>query len=218
MAPAAYNDDVMDVDQPIDVETVGPSYPMQGHTGIFNPFSILEEHFNSVPFHRRGIDDVRSRAPRVLHPREVREIPIDFKDDSGHSGLPNHGPDIEYLSENDTTEGPSTFGHIIMDEEDEDHNPVTHDADVPSQFGERYDHLDNSIPDTGMSVVAEDNDIEEEMIKAAIEASKLDAQRPPSPDLDVVNVCQFIGQQFFSLKFIYSFFCIFFLCSVSCCR
>ncbi|CAA7391870.1 unnamed protein product [Spirodela intermedia] len=187
-APASH-DDIMDIDEPINVETVGPPFPVLLASGSLNPFSLLDEHIGRTSFGRRGGVDVRSRAPRISHPREVREIPIEFKGDNNHSGPSSHGPNIEFLTENDTMVGPETFGHVTVDEEDED-LPVALNASVPGQTEERYDHprgtvLEPSAPQVGM--VADNNDIEEEMIKAAIEASKRDTQGYSSLEFDAPN-------------------------------
>ncbi|CAA6656317.1 unnamed protein product [Spirodela intermedia] len=188
-APASH-DDIMDIDEPINVETVGRPFPVLLASGSLNPFSLLDEHIGRTSFGRRGGVDVRSRAPRISHPREVREIPIEFKGDNNHSGPSSHGPNIEFLTENDTMVGPETFGHVTVDEEDED-LPVALNASVPGQTEERYDHprgtvLEPSAPQVGM--VADNNDIEEEMIKAAIEASKRDTQGYSSLEFDAPNV------------------------------
>lgn len=202
-APAAH-DDIMDIDEPINVETVGPLFPALSASGSVNPFSLLDEHIGRTSFGRRGDVDVRSRAPRVSHPREVREIPIEFKDDNSHSGLSSHGPNIEFLAENDSVVGSETFGLVTVGEEDED-LPVALNPSVAGQTEERYDHprmtvLEPSAPQVGM--VADNNDIEEEMIKAAIEASKRDAQRYSSLEFDAPSVCLCPVCIFFSLRFL----------------
>ncbi|XP_078447943.1 plant UBX domain-containing protein 8-like [Wolffia australiana] len=193
---SAYDDDVMDVDQSIDIETVQPSFPILS-ASRFDPFSLMEEHIGRTSFGRRGNEGIRSRAPRVSHPREVREIPIEFKDSSSHSGLSNNGPNVEYLAEDDKAVGPTTFGHVAMVEEDEEEEqePVSHDVSRPGETKGTYDdhHRTRIFPESSasqVSLVAENNDIEEEMIKAAIEASKHDSQMHLSSNVDVLNTSE----------------------------
>jgi hypothetical protein len=81
---AVPQDDLMDIDQ---VEPQVPPSSLLSAAGIMNPFSILDPNFR-----RRFLDgssDLTNRGPFVTHPREVREIPIEVKDDnqpSSHSG------------------------------------------------------------------------------------------------------------------------------------
>ncbi|KAL3647205.1 hypothetical protein CASFOL_008173 [Castilleja foliolosa] len=128
----ASQDDVMDVDDPI------PVFPRD-----LDPFSLPA-----------------SRSPFVSHPREVREVPIEFKDGIGASGQYGNAPIIEDATENTLNHGPEIRGIVISDDDDDSV------------------HLEPSAPTIVDHVPDYSNEIEEEMIRAAIEASKHDIAMP----------------------------------------
>lgn len=165
---AAPEEDFMDVDDPLQTASQRPPFSLFPSARDMNPFSLLDPNFS------RSIFDsgpgLRSGEPFVSHPREVRQIPIEVKDGPSseleHSG---HAPRIEDVTETATENVPETRGLVIIDEDDDDfptsrptvrgeHEGVLHGTDLRPR---------GDLPDYG---------IEEEMIRAAIEASKKDSQ------------------------------------------
>ncbi|RWR89365.1 plant UBX domain-containing protein 8 [Cinnamomum micranthum f. kanehirae] len=153
--------DFMDIDDPIQVAPHDP-FSFLAAARNLNPFSILDSSFHRSFFDGRGTADVANRAPWVLHPREVREIPIEFKDGSDPSGQSGSRPIVEDVTGSTHAHGPEVHGTVITNDEDEEDIPVApHSAPSAPQ--------PHNVTDYG-------DDIEEEMLKAAIEASKRDAE------------------------------------------
>ncbi|KAK1296665.1 hypothetical protein QJS10_CPB15g00687 [Acorus calamus] len=151
------DDELMVIDEPV-VEPHEFPRPFPSASSVFNPFSILDPNFPQSLFDRRGSDDFNTRAPFVSHPREVREVPIDFKDGSGQSDHSGQGPRIEDITGESTEYGPDIHGNVVIaDDEDED-LPVA------------------PVANTTDNVTDYSNDIEEQMIQAAIEASKMEVE------------------------------------------
>ncbi|KAA8521986.1 hypothetical protein F0562_012700 [Nyssa sinensis] len=174
--------DIMDIDDPVQVESLRPPFSLLPSARNMNPFSGLDHNFcrsllDSGP-------DFTSRAPFVSRPREVKEIPIEVKDgneQSGHSGL---APTIEDATGTAQAHGPEIHGTVIIDDDDEV-IPTALTAHT-ARWNERKDdvlsdssygmHPGPSVP--GVHDLPDyDNDIEEEMIRAAIEASKRDVEQ-----------------------------------------
>lgn len=140
-----------------------------------NPFSLFD------PYLIRSIFDsgtnLTSAEPFVSHPREVREILIEVKDgneQSGHSGL---SPTIQDVTGIAHELGPEIEWTVTIAEDiptalvapwNERNDNILGDYSHVSHSGPSAPGLDD-LPDYG-------NDIEEEMIQAAIEASKRDAE------------------------------------------
>lgn len=168
---AAPVDDFMDVDQ------VGPQGPpsslLSGAINI-NPFSILDPNF-----HRSflgGGSDLTNRDPFVTHPREVREIPIEVKDGNQPSGHSGNAPTIEDVTGSVHAQGPDVHGTVLIDDEDDEDisvAPAVQDRLQDQTLGDGS-HGRNVRPNAPELERLPDynNDIEEEMIRAAIEASK----------------------------------------------
>ncbi|KAF5193671.1 Plant ubx domain-containing protein [Thalictrum thalictroides] len=152
--PASQND-LMDIDdEAIEVEPQRPTFPLFSAAQQLNPFSLLDPNFRRSFLEGHSAAEFTSGAPRVTHPREVRQIPIEFKDEhtqSGHSGL---SPAIEDVTGTAHAHLPEAHGTVIVDDEEDEGIPT-----VPT--APRLDR----VADYG-------NDIEEEMIRAAIEASR----------------------------------------------
>lgn len=153
--------DFMDIDDPIQVAPHGP-FSFLAAARNLNPFSILDSSFHRSFFDGRGTADVANRAPWVSHPREVREIPIEFKDGSDPSGQSGSRPIVEDVTGSTHAHGPEVHGTVITNDEDEEDIPVA-PRSAPSA------PQPHNVTDYG-------DDIEEEMLKAAIEASKRDAE------------------------------------------
>ncbi|XVE57827.1 hypothetical protein DITRI_Ditri04bG0121400 [Diplodiscus trichospermus] len=168
-------DDAMDIDDPIEVAPSRPVLPHLPTSGIMNSFSILDPDFRRSFFD--GVSDFTTREPVVTYPREVREVPIEVKDSNQPSGHSGHAPAIEDVSETAQAHVPNTNETVIIDEADEDltvqprsPNDSSHDQQHVTPSAPTFDNL----PDYG-------NDIEEEMIRAAIEASKRDVEDVGDP-------------------------------------
>ncbi|KAK4389336.1 Plant UBX domain-containing protein 8 [Sesamum angolense] len=126
---AAPQDDVMDIDDPIPVESRRPS-SLPPFARDLNPFTLLDPNFT------RSIFDsgtgIASRPPFVSHPRAVREIPIEVKDGTGASGHSGAAPVIEDVTETAQYHGPEVRGTVILDDDDDEDDknipnaPITH--------------------------------------------------------------------------------------------
>ncbi|XWS61826.1 hypothetical protein CRYUN_Cryun07bG0158500 [Craigia yunnanensis] len=164
----------MDIDDPIEVVPNRPVPPLLPASGTMNSFSILDPNFRRSFFD--GASDITTHEPLFTHPREVREVPIEVKDSNEPSGHSGHAPAINDVSETAQAHGPNTNETVIIDEVEEDstlqprwQNDNSHDQHV-TPIAPAFDNL----PDYG-------NDIEEEMIRAAIEASKRDVEELSDP-------------------------------------
>ncbi|WVZ11250.1 hypothetical protein V8G54_015780 [Vigna mungo] len=169
-------DDFMDIDdqQDADIQRI-PSLPALAAN--VNPFSLLD------PTLGRGIFgtplDSTVQAPFVTHPREVREIPIEVKDGNQSTTQSGH-PSIEDVTGTVDAHGPDIHGTVIINDEDDD-SPL-------AQIAHRDEQNHNILADTSLNTSARpsapesenlpdyNNDIEEEMLRAAIEASKREAE------------------------------------------
>ncbi|GLT90927.1 hypothetical protein SLE2022_088420 [Rubroshorea leprosula] len=164
---APEDDDVMDIDDPVEVEPPRPSQSLLSPAR--NQFSILDPDLHGGLLD--GVSDFTTHEPSVSHPKEVREIPIEVKDGNGTSDHSRNAPIAEDVTETSQAHVPDTHETVIVDEGDED--PVAqaerrndifqHTSVRPSAPG--FEDLQDSS-----------NDIEEQMIRAAIEASKRDVE------------------------------------------
>ncbi|KZV52602.1 hypothetical protein F511_25854, partial [Dorcoceras hygrometricum] len=170
----APSDDNMDIDYPTPVDVYRPSSLLFPSARDLNPFSLLD------PNYRRSTFDsdigIVSRPPFVSHPRNVREIPIEVKDGDGASRYPRNAPTIEEFTDTEHDLGRETQGTIIIDDEDDGK-----DVNTSSMGASRYGkHIGSVNPGPSAPTIVDvpdySNDIEEEMIRAAIEASKQDAK------------------------------------------
>ncbi|KAI3925797.1 hypothetical protein MKX01_003356 [Papaver californicum] len=152
-ASAIPQNDFMDIDDdPLQVEPQGPSLPLLSAARNLNPFSLLDPTFGRSFLEGRGLR-VATGAPLISHPREVREIPIEVKDGNDQCNPSGSRPVIEDIT-GTTTHGPEIHGRVVIDDDEEEIIPTAPTA-----------------PFLGY-----DNDIEEEMIRAAIEASKREVE------------------------------------------
>ncbi|CAN8308293.1 unnamed protein product [Cochlearia groenlandica] len=167
------DDDAMDIDDVIPAAQSPLSLLNAART--MGPFSLLNPNFGRSIF---DSDPLMPRPPPfVSHPREVRQIPIEVKDSSGPSERSGNAPTIEDVTETAHVHGPATQGTVIIEEE------VESDDDIPFAPIRRSRQIrpDVSAPNN----TQEYNDIEEEMIRAAIEASKTETEGliDPSPEV-----------------------------------
>ncbi|PON46235.1 UBX domain-containing protein [Trema orientale] len=171
----AAQNDFMEIDDPVQVEP-WPSLPRLPATRNLSPFSLLDPDFGRSVFDSGT--GFTNRRPIITHPREVREIPIEVKDGNQPSGHSGNVPVIEDVTETVDTQNPEIHGTVIVDDED----------DIPAGSaalaGQRSDQIDDishdgphhryigpNAPRYG-DLQDNSNDIEEQMIQAAIEASK----------------------------------------------
>lgn len=187
----------MDLDDPIQPETHRSPFPLLPSPGLMNPFSLFDREARSSIFDRvpnlvssifDRVPSSASRAPFVSHPREVREIPIEVKDGNEQSSHSGHAPTIQDVTGTENDYGPEIHGTVIIDEEDAEDLPTGPTAQVaPGDVGNDgisgYPGIINSGPSApGINNIPDySNDIEEEMIRAAIEASKKDTESEPMP-------------------------------------
>ncbi|XP_020582222.1 plant UBX domain-containing protein 8-like isoform X2 [Phalaenopsis equestris] len=164
--------DFMDIDDPFNITTAAPALPPFSAIRRLNPFSILESHFGQSLFDG-GTNELTTQAPRVSHPRDVREIPIEFKDENSHSGSSGHGPKIEDITGSVSANETVVHGTVIIDDGEDEVLPADHGANHSAGVSARRHPTTNFTPLADVTDYS--NDIEEEMIKAAIEASKREA-------------------------------------------
>ncbi|ERN19348.1 plant UBX domain-containing protein 8 isoform X1 [Amborella trichopoda] len=181
---AADENDFMDTDDPIQI------FEPQRLPGPFpatslNPLSLLDREFprniyDSI-FDGRG---PMGGMPRVSHPREVREIQIDFKDGDNQSGPSGATPAVEDVTGSVDLPGPEIRGRVTIDDDEEDVDPPTTGSTLHTSGhnGRNADGSDVEIYERqpGLNAPQDDVrddglDIEEEMLQAAIEASKREA-------------------------------------------
>ncbi|KAL0448130.1 UNVERIFIED_CONTAM: Plant UBX domain-containing protein 8 [Sesamum latifolium] len=158
---------------------------LEEHHGNLN--EAVDAHFSegeSNLFTRSLFDSgtAAARSPFISHPREVREIPIEVKDEVGVSGHPGGAPIIEDVTETAHVHGPEVRGTVIIDEEDDDHDDHDDNKSFPDPLVTHADGVGSRDSSTSsgpagptiMDVPDYENDIEDEMLRAAIEASKQD--------------------------------------------
>ncbi|KAF2535096.1 hypothetical protein F2Q68_00020964 [Brassica cretica] len=157
-------DDAMDIDD--DVIPPAAQSPLSLLNAAGGPFSLLDSDFATSIFDR---DPLMPRPTSfVSHPREVRQIPIEVKDSTGPSERSRDAPTIEDVTETAHVIGPAAQGTVIIDEESDDDVPF-----APTRRSRHAVPAPNNIQDY--------SEVEEEMIRAAIEASKMEAEGLNNP-------------------------------------
>lgn len=182
----------MDIDDDsVQLQPRPPLHPLLPSTrSNLNPFSLrddnlsrglLDDNLNRGLLDDRlsrryfdGISNFGNSEPFVSHPREVREIPIEVKDGNVTSGHSGSGPVIEDVtgSEYDNSQ-PAVRGTVIIDEKD----------DIPTASAMHNEGNEDSVVSGSRNVNARPivseyanspdiDDVEEEMVRAAIEASR----------------------------------------------
>ncbi|XP_028759028.1 plant UBX domain-containing protein 8 isoform X1 [Neltuma alba] len=182
---AVPQDDFMDIDNQINDELRRP-LPLFSSDRNLNPFSLLDPAFSRSMFGARL--DSTNNDPFVTHPREVREIPIEVKDGNQSNSQAGHAPTIEDVTGTVHAHGPDVHGTVIVDDDDDDKN--TSPAPTGRQDEQKRMMLADTSRDRSTRPSAPElenvpdygNDIEEEMIRAAIEASKREAEEKYSND------------------------------------
>uniref|UniRef100_A0A804MQ19 UBX domain-containing protein n=1 Tax=Zea mays TaxID=4577 RepID=A0A804MQ19_MAIZE len=162
------HDDMMDLDGPLDNTFQRSLFP----ENFRDPFALMDPNFQHQFFDRVGSTDGVTRGPLVSHPREVREIPIEVKDSDPQTSPSGQAPVIEDVTGHESSNGLEVHETIIIDDEDSGllSAPSAPHASVPSNTSS-----EPTAPPL-VHVNDYDDDIEEEMIRAAIEASKKDSE------------------------------------------
>lgn len=158
-------DDFMDIDDQHNAETHRPPSLLSLGRNL-DPFSLLD------PTIGRSIFDTHlnstNQTPFVTHPREVREIPIEVKDGNQSTSQAGHIPIVEDVTGTVHAQGPDIHGSVVILDEDDDDTPPAQTHTSPDRSVRPSAPNFENLPDNS-------NDIEEEMIRAAIEASKREA-------------------------------------------
>ncbi|CAN0841456.1 Plant UBX domain-containing protein 8 [Linum grandiflorum] len=169
-------DDIMDIDDPIETAPLRNPLSLLSDPAVVNPFSLLDPQFRRSFF--EGGSDFGNRGPFVTQPRQVRQIPIEVKDSPDASGRSGHGPVIEDVTGTDYARESGIPGTVILsDDEDNGLNTTAaqrdeQDVDVLGDTSNDMLRPSAPLPDSSLEY---GNDIEEEMVRAAIEASKREA-------------------------------------------
>ncbi|CAI0414287.1 unnamed protein product [Linum tenue] len=179
----AREDDMMDIDDDPIETAPARRHPLSllSDPGLTNPFSLLDPQFPRSLF--GGVSDVGNRAPFVTQPRQVREIPIEVKDNPDTSGRSGHDPVIEDVTGTDLADETGVHGTVIVDVEDDDVILPGPNANAAANRDRQYVDVlgvsshEGARPGTPVlnNSLEYSNDIEEEMVRAAIEASKREA-------------------------------------------
>lgn len=164
---------MMELDEPLDPIFSRPLFPRT----LGNPFPLLGPSYADIT-----AGDIFGRGPTIIQPRDVRRIPIEVKDSNIQAGSSGQGPIIEDVTGHESFYGPEVHGTVIVDDNDEDlpSTPSAHDPKIPSSTSHPNDSMPSAPPVVDVSDY--NNEIEEEMIRAAIEASKREA-------VGMTNVC-----------------------------
>ncbi|KAG2677372.1 hypothetical protein I3760_12G095300 [Carya illinoinensis] len=172
---AAPQDDFMDIDQ---VEPRAPPLSLDRNA---NPFSPLGPNFSGSFL--ESSSDFTNSTPFVTHPKEVREVPLDVKDSNQPSGQSGQAPIIGDVSESVHAHGSDPHGSVSIDEGVDQNISAAATAQATLHDGEDHilgdgSHDRNIRPNaSGFERLPDDSDdIEEEMILAAIEASKREVE------------------------------------------
>lgn len=175
----APQEDPMDIDNPVQEHPEPPLSLLPAARENFNPYSLLNERLTRSLL--SASSDFEQRLPFVTHPRNVRQIPIEVKDGDGSSDHSGRGPTIEDVTGTEHDQGPEVRGPFMVEEGD----------DVPAESTARATRENEDTEDSpgvssqnrnvgpspsGFDSLPDYNDIEEEMIRAAIEASKRDIE------------------------------------------
>lgn len=165
---AEAQDDLMDIDDPIRDESQRHSFPALPSRTI-NPFPLFDSDLSRSAFD--GGSDLSSTGHLVSRRRQIPIVVKDGTEQSSHSGLAPTGENSTGTANNQGSEIHDTV--IVDDEDGENILPAPVTGVAPS-----YAQVASSGPSAPMINDLPDyrNDIEEEMVRAAIEASKRDSE------------------------------------------
>lgn len=159
------NHDDMELDGPLDNTFQRPLFPEALHS----PFALMDPNFQQVFFDSVGSAGTPNRDAQGPHPREASN---DFNDNSIQIGPSGQASVVENVTGHGSSYGPDVRDTIIIDDEEELSSglPSRH-ASIRSNASQP-----NPLPTAPPLVHVTDNEIEEEMVRAAIEASKREAE------------------------------------------
>lgn len=168
--PVSHDD--MELDGPLDNTFQRSFFPET----LRDPFALMDPNFQQDFFNRVGSTGTFNHGVQGSHPREVREVPIEVKDSNPQTGPSGQAPIIEDLTGHESSYGPEVRETIVIDDDDDELSsvPSSHHANIHSNTSRSNPFVPSAPP--LVHVTDYDNDIEEEMIRAAIEASKRDAE------------------------------------------
>lgn len=179
----APQNDAMDIDEDVQVGFREPPFTILPSARNLSPEALLDPDFH------RGLFDsgtnITSREPFVSHPREVREIPIEVKDGGEQSSRSDLAPTIEDVTGTAFAQGPENRGTVIIDNDEDISTAPSGQNDQNDGFlgyNPRGTYPRPSAPGID-DLPYYNNDIEEEMVRAAIEASKRDPSFGAHDDL-----------------------------------
>lgn len=162
----------MDIDDPIQVESRRPQSFLPPFSRDVNHFSPLESDYSTSIID--NVTDIVPRASHISRPREVMDIPTDVKDGTGTSAQSGSAPIIEDITETAHVHGSETRGPVIIDDDEESTRNVRI-TEIEGRGNRGSSVQYGASAPTVIDVPDDTDDIEEEMIRAAIEASKQDA-------------------------------------------
>lgn len=182
--------DWMEENEPAEMEVRHPVDPFASIGTHFAPYGPINRGLMSSPiFDGRSTSrmPLRNSIPYVSYPRNVRNIPIESKDEEGQVGDANTAPAIEEVSASVHAQGPEVGGTVIFDDDEE--LPSTASSTFIAGSNSRGGYNFNSYPhgrelrpsapqvtEEPIAAIEEGSAIEEEMLQAAIEASKREAE------------------------------------------
>ncbi|EMS48500.1 FAS-associated factor 2-B [Triticum urartu] len=160
------NHDDMELDGPLDNTFQRPLFPEALH----DPFALMDPNFQQMFFDSVGSAGTPNRDAQGPHPREICN---EVNDNNIHMGPSGQASVVENVTGHGPSYGPEVRETIIIDDDEEElssglssqHASIRSNASQP-----------NPLPTAPPLVHVTDNDIEEEMIRAAIEASKREAE------------------------------------------
>lgn len=161
------NRDDMELDGPLDNAFQRSLYPEALH----DPFALMDPNFQQRFFDRVGSAGTTNHDAQGSHPREAT---VEAKDSNIQAGPSAQDSVVANVTGHGFSYGPEFHETIIIDD-DEDELPYglsSQHANIPSSVSQPNPPLPTAPP----LVHVTDNDIEEEMIRAAIEASKGEAE------------------------------------------
>uniref|UniRef100_A0ACD5YDZ1 Uncharacterized protein n=1 Tax=Avena sativa TaxID=4498 RepID=A0ACD5YDZ1_AVESA len=161
------NHDDMELDGPLDNAFQRSLYPEALH----DPFALMDPNFQQRFFDRAGSAGTTNHDSHGSHPREAT---VEVNDSNIQTGPSGQASVVGNVTGHGSSYGPEFRETIIIDD-DEDELPYgisSQHANIPSSVSQPNPPLPTAPP----LVHVTDNDIEEEMIRAAIEASKREAE------------------------------------------
>ncbi|KAL9666143.1 hypothetical protein QQ045_000467 [Rhodiola kirilowii] len=164
---------------------LSPTGPLDRLFGTNNLRSIFRapsffpsREIDETNFHRSIFDRIPSfpgQEPFVSHPREVREIPIEVKDSNESSSRDRLAPTIVDVTGTEHDHGPEIRGTVTMEDDD-----FASENDMRWRSTQVDYASVNVVPAPSAETDYLDDDIDEQMLLAALEASRRDTEEKHS--------------------------------------